>query len=98
MPHTPGPWKLSPCRGAIETVERRHRSDGRFSLLPSRYVAASVAPEDARLIAAAPDLLDALQLCSDFLEANYDTRDMPDILVPVRLALAKVKTNGGTNE
>lgn len=45
--------------------------------------------EAIAMFEAAPDLLEALQRCSDFLEANYDTRDMPDILYPTRAAIAK---------
>ena len=83
---TPGPW--TPTSGRVH--------DPRGVLIAE--VTDSEAPYETaangRLIAAAPDLLEALQLCSDFLEANYDARDMPDILYPTRAAIAKAA--GGT--
>lgn len=43
----------------------------------------------ANLIAAAPDMAEALRLAFAFLEANYNTADMPDILPVCRAALIK---------
>ena len=90
---TPGPWtptagRVRDPRGVRAEVTVR---DPRGVLIAE--VTDSEAPRETAangcLIAAAPDLLEALQLCSDFLEANYDARDMPDILYPTRAAIAK---------
>ena len=45
----------------------------------------------------APELLDALRRVHDFLDANYDDRDMPDILPRVRSAVSAADRilNGG---
>jgi hypothetical protein len=52
--HTPGPWRVAYPLGRIEVV-----TDG-----PAIYcqkICSDVTPRDARLIAASPKLLDALQ-------------------------------------
>lgn len=57
--HTPGPWNTAPSTTGGGTARLDVVSDGtEFS--PS-FVAGDILPEDARLIAAAPDLLAALQ-------------------------------------
>jgi hypothetical protein len=89
--HTPGPWT------AIITTDGTHEvttSDGIYPQTVARMYSTgklmqSQAPANARLIAAAPELLEALSRVSEFLEANYSTADMPDILPVVRAALAK---------
>jgi hypothetical protein len=91
--HTPGPWT------AIITTDGTHEvttSDGIYPQTVARMYSTgklmqSQAPANAApdRKCAAPDLLAALSRVSEFLEANYGTADMPDILPVVRVALAK---------
>lgn len=58
--YTPGPWRVAPCtlEGA-GTLRRDIVSDGaEFS---PAYVGGDILEDDARLIAAAPDMLEALR-------------------------------------
>jgi hypothetical protein len=47
--------------------------------------------ENMRLIDTAPALATALRLAYEFLDANYSTADMPDILPTIRDALARLR-------
>jgi hypothetical protein len=51
-----------------------------------------VSEANARLIAAAPELAEALARVAEFLHANYAVSDMPDILPMVDAALAKAQS------
>lgn len=65
--HTPGPWQVS----------RSLRSAPRVTSLKScDYVATCALIEDARLIAASPALLAALQRWQGFMRANYTKNDI----------------------
>lgn len=67
--HTPGPWT---ARGfVVETTERK--------------VAYTILTEDARLIAAAPDLLAALEDVLDYADPNERAVDI------ARAIIAKAK-------
>ena len=63
--HTPGPWKAS-----YDRYERKHSfvGDGMWFGKISWTVTSDRNEADARLIAAAPELLDALQHLSDVYE------------------------------
>lgn len=72
MSHTPGPWT---ARGfVVETAERK--------------VAYTILTEDARLIAAAPDLLAALERIAAEPEWGAVAAELIDI---ARAAVAKAK-------
>lgn len=68
--HTPGPWALH-CDGTSKTLTGADHynepyvavvgSDGKVVCDNAHYYAQQVSREDMRLIAAAPDLLDALE-------------------------------------
>lgn len=63
--HTPGPWEISPVRthdGNSMVVGGMDRAFG--------LVAECVVDEDARLIAAAPEMLDALLQAQIYIEAD----------------------------
>lgn len=79
--HTPGPWRVE-VAAIIRDIPRAGPDD-----MVAALIGASEA--DQRLIAAAPDLLAALQNATRFLEANYTDADMPDILPGCRSAIAK---------
>ena len=86
MKHTPGPWYIDPIK-AHATGNRR--------IMAEQCTPVAVVPEhlaaDARLIAAAPDLLDALLMVLDDPDA-LDGR--PRTYEYVRAAIAKA-TGGG---
>lgn len=66
--HTPGPWAHRKMRHhfAIETASRTRVADVGFIVRPD----GSTSEDDARLIAAAPELLDALHQVEDALGCN----------------------------
>ena len=99
--HTPGPWKLS----NVPTIENGMTSYHVFAPVSSGYVIARTgqssvegtlaeAQENARLLAAAPDLLEALQNARNVL-AGLATGDLKEItpdspaLRAARAAIAK---------
>jgi len=93
-PHTPGPWLTrKPESSRPESVRLDIVTDaGDFS--PS-FVAGDALPQDARLIAAAPDLLSALNLLLDKLHAHapglITDRHMEIAITKAELAIAKAK-------
>jgi hypothetical protein len=60
MSHSPGPWK------------RKDWSSGGVLNSEGRFIAAAYTPDDARLIAAAPDLLEALEQTVLHMQATAD--------------------------
>jgi hypothetical protein len=60
MSHTPGPWHTSPCSHGGLIVIRDGISQSHIQIVPE---------EDARLIAAAPALADALRDLLAYLES-----------------------------
>jgi hypothetical protein len=87
-PHTPGPWltrkpeSSRPESARLDIVTEA----GEFS--PS-FVAGDALPQDARLISAAPDLLDALQfLLADWIAINGDR--ITGSRVPAEKAMAAI--------
>ncbi len=60
--HTPGPWQTVPTTAKNAGSIRMDVVSPVTTFAPS-YVAGDILPEDARLIAAAPDLLEALAEC-----------------------------------
>lgn len=62
--HTPGPWKVSPSTEAdfLGVYPDTGRSEFPVAKLPE-YIKAEIAEANARLIAAAPDLLAELKWC-----------------------------------
>lgn len=84
--HTPGPWLVG------QTITAPHPD--RFPGSHERITVAQRVnrPADARLIAAAPDMLDALQSLVD-MAATFSTelhKDHPDVLA-ARAAIAKAR-------
>jgi hypothetical protein len=74
--HTPGPWKIGAYESGQMAVDGANGEE----------VTGFVDPEDARLIAAAPELLDALLAMQAFIEGE------PNAVEPfglIRAALAK---------
>ena len=89
--HTPGPWfthgKLRRC--ILTTLDPRHsRQVAELSDLPSDEMTDSEIEANARLIAAAPELLDALQALVSVCE-NEGFPYLGNILPMARAAIDK---------
>lgn len=85
--HTPGPWGLKAASGA-RSLWRVADAVGRVIGTISRpYTGVDRADADARLIAAAPELLAALELLTDRMALVPDHEDA--ILAAARAAIAK---------
>jgi hypothetical protein len=81
--HTPGPWSFYESKhdGCIEIFRDGNEVEG------SPTIGSALLPSDARLIASAPELLEALQ---QVLSASDDGGDMNDIdWRGIRAAIAK---------
>ena len=91
--HTPGPWVLKHISGSNFAVQRFEIRSGSgmphpiFNKDTSAIDGTSVcmSPQDAKLIAAAPDLLIALTKCLDL----RGTLEMHGLLAEVEAAIAK---------
>lgn len=70
--HTPGPWKVSDHRhrNGEETFRIEHGHVGEIVA----FMESSANEADARLIAAAPELLKALERCNDALRNVHGAR------------------------
>ena len=78
MNHTPGPWKLKECMGGGAIIERAANLSNQ--ILPI---------EDAYLIAAAPELLEALKAFVDMNPINE--KEMFIAVTNAKLAIAKAE-------
>ena len=93
MSHTPGPWELLEGRN-IKTVNGifflsygcdEHSKKPFFFSKENGW---SELEANAKLIAAAPELLQALVFCLEFLEANDDGED--DVVERIKAAKAAI--------
>lgn len=85
--HTPGPWKVT-AAGSQWSVERKGAKRGEDAMCNGSQLADDW-KANSRLIAAAPDLLDALRLAHDYLAANgWD--DDPR-MKPIRASIDKAE-------
>lgn len=79
--HTPGPWSVGPFQG-IGRFKPKGRSlyihHGESEVMIGRLI--GVTDDDARLIAAAPDLLAALVAVNADFDAQAHGRKAPDYL------------------
>lgn len=80
--HTPGPWKVIPP-GHGHKTEWQYGADESYTSLETR-------PADAHLIAAAPELLDALVSILASYDAN-DTAGIREEIERSRSAIAKAR-------
>ena len=94
MTHTPGPWEVSTSDGNPQT------KDG-FMICEMKYIGDGKDDENARLIAAAPELLDALKLIMGKAAAGKLSNELgkhvklENIIADCQAAIAKAE---GTNE
>jgi hypothetical protein len=72
MKHTPGPWAISKHATPEHSPQFGVYPEGGRDLA---IVKGDNAKADAKLIAAAPDLLDALRACAAFIENNGTTEE-----------------------
>lgn len=68
--HTPGPWHIA----AAQDRTYPHAIESRDSSFDGFQLARCVNPADARLIAAAPAMLEALRDLVEVTPETYDTR------------------------
>jgi hypothetical protein len=95
---TPGPWKIRPSRNALFVVQpHRMIEEGIYvaevslqAWKPEELASPARREADARLIAAAPELYEALKALDD-----GTTRDWTNRLAKARAALAKAR--GGSD-
>ena len=96
--HTPGPWSAEECRSGFavyayksgEAVVQTEDDEGRYGTIANEA--------NARLIAAAPELLDACEalarLCERFGVNPVTVSGGPSSLDRARAAIAKAKGEG----
>lgn len=71
--HTPGPWVVDTTGSGgcvVRPVVQQHKN---------QRICERATFNNARLIAAAPDMLEALRWAVNFLEDNYSETDMPEL-------------------
>ena len=89
--HTPGPWAISQSHGfrtgAPVNAYTINGACGTVATTPNPNVADNAA--NARLIAAAPDLLDALRRVLRHIPADAGCASMSDDLHRARVAIAR---------
>ena len=92
MTHTPGPWQgglqISSSKGSniIAHIQTRTKKLSGYSNANGVYHYEALA--NARLIAAAPELLAALVFCLSFLTANDDGED--DVVERIKAAKSAI--------
>lgn len=107
MKHTPGPWQQFDDGGAIN---ERHTYGPEYADCawgpdgPGHSLIADCSPHgqrateetiaNARLIAAAPELLDALEAAADYLYNPFEPDNQSPIYERIRAAIAKASPGG----
>lgn len=98
--HTPGPWAVYPSNGGDPIIGPAATDDGRFAIArayfpnysPDGIVAARREVDaNARLIAAAPELLAACEQAEYWLAHDDGSAEPVEMLRVLRAALAKVQ-------
>jgi hypothetical protein len=94
MPHTPGPWATRQLTNSTRVYAEEFNNAEICSIQRSRFASGPTAARreaDARLIAAAPELLAALRGLVEDYEGAYggNDEDAPKALTDARAAIAK---------
>jgi hypothetical protein len=97
--HTPGPWQLARadaerCRVVIETLARGNDLPDQGYELAVAYWGTPSEEANARLMAAAPDLLVALKMCAQAIrdaQANMDAAEIDEHWQDQQLRDAEIK-------
>lgn len=82
---TPGPWRVSEKRGDLIDIRHENNEPGAMSLNLAQVVARQSwlkeAEANARLIAAAPELLEALQIICFFEDISSTQREIAEAAI-----------------
>ncbi len=95
--HTPGPWHIGKCHGAVvsETPVTDGLDNDHVEVYGGHLVAESISPKNRSVIAAAPDLFDALVIAEQALnKVRVNCRNTPwdetgPAIITARAAIAK---------
>ena len=88
--HTPGPWTFGRAIPADDTVSRIvSAGDDHIAVVMDLDGAAQEAVDNARLISAAPDLLEALKRVMRHVPADAGGASLGDDMYRARLAIAR---------
>jgi hypothetical protein len=95
--YTPGPWKVTD--DFEEMLVCDERGEELVNVCNEKFFTGEPLPaaENAALIAAAPDLLEALKTLADFARANIGTMDMDDLCAYEAARAAIAKAEGATS-
>jgi len=92
MTHTPGPWKIASTVSA-HYIESEGCEVARVDLIGAPEVRVLEDAANARLIASAPELLEACEVANQFFEENDDFTDgeypIPGFILDMRIAIKK---------
>lgn len=97
MPHTPGPWRIRKFNGcapdSLYDVETDKANEYHGEIVVSVHKVGAHSQANARLIAAAPELLAALQslFALAVMPSNFTEQNRQDMLTTARAAIAKAK-------
>ena len=86
--HTPGPWDVIPARGKM-LPHLMGADHSRIALLDDCHAAENERQANARLIAAAPDLLEALENAANQIKALDEDYDQRSAYLDAMAAIAK---------
>jgi hypothetical protein len=90
--HTPGPWFVDETSSLTQArVMSKNRGFGHTQVALCEQPKHSTAVNDARLIAAAPDLLEALQNMIHSHQYGHESDAWKDAWVAARAAIAKAE-------
>ena len=80
MSHTPGPWSVKPSVDAIEIVDANERAVA--SVSDRMIIWDGIPPDNASLIAAAPELLEALKELVSSVNATMNSMESAGVKIP----------------
>lgn len=89
--HTPGPWAVYPRRAADGSVVVTDAGNGQVATLRSTSKTVKMIEADARLIAAAPDLLEACEEIASAYDAAVGVTLPKSVLARMRKAIQRAR-------
>lgn len=96
MKHTPGPWQVVGGTLATHSVITKNPPSGHYDIICDAPEYSETAmeqwPANAKLIAAAPDLLAALISARDELAKHIVFREYPELITQINDAINKATT------
>lgn len=96
--HTPGPWRFHHNEGqTFNFITDKYNNCIAKALINEHHIPADVAEENARLIAAAPELLEALK--NILADVEYSEKEIPAGAIGQRqIRAAKAAIQKATNQ